>query len=139
MTITPRSFTTRSAPVREGRGRLLTPPLTYQTVLTAATAPPSKSAVVVLRELDAFGFGVEAFEHLLNQSGLDAAVLARLDEVAHRGVYPRVLVDAEDDRRVLAHFEFVDGRLREQLAVDAYALAHRLADHLARHRLHRPA
>src|SRR5438045_3002926 len=121
MTITPRSFTTRSAPVRKGRGRPLTPPLTYQTILTTTTAPPSKSAVVVLRELGALRLGVEAFEHLLYQTGLDAAGLARLDEVAHGRVNPSVLVDAEDDRRVLAHFEFVDGRLRQKLAVDAYA------------------
>src|SRR5207248_1380076 len=105
--------------------------------LTTTTAPPSKSAVVVLRELGALRLGVEAFEHLLYQTGLDAAGLARLDEVAHGRVNPSVLVDAEDDRRVLAHFEFVDGRLRQKLAVDAYALAHGLADLLVGHLLHR--
>src|SRR5205085_86072 len=72
----------------------------------------------------------------------DASGLARLDEVADGGVYPGVLVDAEDDRRVLANFQLVDGRLREEFAVDAYALHHRLADfrfghlaHALRHQL----
>src|ERR1044072_1026237 len=81
---------------------------------------------IVFREADAFGLGVEAREHLLDEACLDAAGLARLDEIANGRVNPGVLVDAEDDRRVLAHLQLIDGRLREQLAVGAYALAHRL-------------
>src|SRR5215212_9569650 len=61
------------------------------------------SAHVVFGEADAVGLGVEASEHLLYEARLDASRLARLYEISDGRVDPGVLVDAEDDGRVLAH------------------------------------
>src|ERR1051325_5883831 len=86
---------------------------------------------------NALGRFIKFGQKFLNQTCLHASRLFWMDEVTHDYIEPGICVYAKQHGWLFANFKLIDGRLRQQLAIDANLTFHRFADFVRRNALHR--
>src|ERR1041384_8791521 len=94
-------------------------------------------ASVAFRKHHPLGRAVEFCQEFLDQARLDASGFLWMNQVTYDRIQPRVGIYAKQHRRLFPDFELIDGRLRQQLAIDANLTLHRFADFRGSHPLHR--